>query len=172
MSHLKGRLQLFVLASSMLLCSSVWAGDYERNDVSARELGLVSGRFSAGDAPFGFTLRGAARRHTRFFYLAVELEAGATLRPGGYVALGGAVGLETAADAFTRLRGYAQLGVAGQWSHSSLHEVLLFHLEVGARIQLQSNVRPHSYLFVSSRASTNFNDYGAALALGVGWTFD
>ena len=161
-----------VLCALALWSVDAHAGDYERNDVSGREVALVGGRVPANDGPFGVTFRGVARRHTRFFYLAAELETGVTFRPGAYVAFGGAVGVETADNAYTRIRGYGQVGVAGQWSHTSPYEALVFHVELGARVQLQTNVRPHSYAFVGTRVNSNFKQYGVSLAAGVGWTFD
>ncbi len=164
--------RLVLLAALVGLPSLAWAGDYDRNLVAGRELGLYVQRTAVSGGPVSFLLRGTARRHVRYFYLGTELQLGATSRPGLYFSGGLAAGLETADTAYRPVRGYVEMGVSGQWTHSTLFEAFVFHTETGVRVLLQSNVRPHMYFHIGLRASTNFSTYGVGVATGVGWTFD
>ncbi len=166
------RLIACVLLLASLYATSAMAKDYERNDVSSRELGVLLARTSFASAPFATLVRGVARRHTRFFYVATEVMLGTTFKPAFYGSLGGAMGIESAEDAYQPVRGYLEVGVTGQWSQSSIFELLNIHLESGVRLQLKTTVRPHMYAHAGARLMTSFKTYGLGLTFGVGWTFD
>ncbi len=166
------RLVVMMCLATVLWATPASARDYDRNDVSGREIGLMIARTSLQGGPFAMLVRGVARRHTRFFYVAGEVMLGTTLEPTFYGSGGVAVGIETAEDAYKVKRGYAEVGVTGQWSRSSVFELLNLHVEVGLRLQLQTTDRPHLYAYVGTRVMTSFSTYGVGLASGVGWTFD
>lgn len=148
------------------------AGDYDRNAVMARELSLCAMRMPVEGAPIGATVRGTARSHLRYTYLAAEAQLGIStdLRP--IAQAGGAFGLETADDDWQPIRGYSELGVGLFWARSGLSDLLLFHLEAGARYMVRSFERPHLKLHMGMRASTNLGRLGFTLVTGVSWSFD
>lgn len=173
------------------------AGDFDRNDLQARELSLLA-VISPADIdpglaakcspkstlicshvvqPPGLVLRGTARRHMRQFYGAAELMVGATAPADGYgagpwIGGGASIGLESATDGFKRLRWYGELGGNLLWNNTSVGDLMVFFLESGARMQVQQFERPHVYLHVGARVMNNFRHFGYGLAAGVGWTFD
>jgi hypothetical protein len=173
------------------------AGDFDRNDLQARELAVLAvispADIDPGQAakcspkstlicshvvqPPALVLRGTARRHMRQFYGAAELMVGATAPADGFSAgpwIGGgaSIGLESATDGFRRLRWYGELGGNLLWNNTSVGDLMVFFLESGARIQVQQFERPHVYLHVGARVMNNFRHFGYGLAAGVGWTFD
>lgn len=127
--------------------------------------------------PIVLFVRGTARRQTRFFYVAGEAQVGVTFPSGGFsarpwLALGGAVGAETADDAWEKVRGYGELGTSLVYAHTRLADVLNFFVEGGLRYQVRSFERPHTLLHIGMRVLSNFSHVGYALQAGVGWTFD
>jgi hypothetical protein len=146
--------------------------DYDRNDVRGRELGIVTLIAPVADNPVGVALRGTARRHMRRLYVGLEAQLGATLLPGPWLLLAGAVGAETADDAWQPLRGYAEAGVGALYAHTQVFDVLVFHGEAGVRYQLQSFERPHVLVHLGLRGMYNFTTIGAQVVTGIGWTFD
>ena len=185
------------LIALLALATEARAGDFDRNDLQARELSLLTvispadidpglaAKCSPKDTlicshvvqPPGLVLRGTARRHIRQFYGAAELMVGATAPADGFsagpwVGGGASVGLESATDGFKRLRWYGELGGNLLWNNTSVGDLMVFFLESGARIQVQQFERPHVYLHVGARVMNNFRHFGYGLAAGVGWTFD
>lgn len=185
------------VALALLIPSLAWAGDYDRNDLSARELAVMP-FVSAADIdpglpgpctpgktavcqrvvqPVGLLLRGTARRHLRQFYGSGEILIGATAPTDGFstgpwIGGGAAIGLESATDGFRKLRWYGELGADLSFTNTSLGDLLNFFLEGGMRFQVQQFDRPHVYLHLGMRVSNNFRHFGYGLAGGVGWTFD
>lgn len=177
--------------------SLAWAGDYDRNDLSARELAVMpfispadidpelAKPCTAGKAticqhvvqPIGLLLRGTARRHRRQFYGSGEVLIGATAPTDGFSAMpwiggGAAIGMESATDGFRKLRWYGELGGDLAFTNTSLGDMLNFYLESGMRFQVQQFDRPHVYLHLGMRVTNNFRHFGYGLVGGVGWTFD
>lgn len=182
---------------TLLIPTVAWAGDYDRNDVSARELAIMpfvsaadidpglAGPCTPGKAsicqhvvqPMGLLLRGTARRHLRQFYGSGEVLIGATAPTDGFSAgpwIGGgaAIGLESATDGFRKMRWYGELGADLAFTNTTLGDLLNFFLEGGMRFQVQQFDRPHVYLHLGMRISNNFRHFGYGLASGIGWTFD
>jgi len=188
----------WLLVFALLIAAHpAYARDYDRNDVAERELTIgfglspldvdtrnivyCTGKQTICEANVQranlLTARGVARKHLRRFYLAGELEAGATLPAGNFpmhpwLAVGGMVGLETADNAWTTLRGFADLGVLVGWADTRLAESLTFTAEAGVRYQLQSTERPHMLLNLGVRGLYNFSHVGVMGFAGIGWTFD
>ena len=174
------------------------ARDYDRNDVAEREIAVGFGLspvdidtrapIYCSDAPSKtceanvqranvLTVRGTARRHIRHFYMALEAELGATLPAGvlpahPWLAGGGAVGLESANNAWDAWRGYAEIGVLAIWADTRLAEALAFTGEAGIRFQTSTADRPHTLLSLGLRGMYNFSYVGVMGFAGVGWTFD
>lgn len=188
---------LIGLIALLSLPTDASAGDFDRNDLQARELALLAvispADIDPGSAakcspkgtlicshvvqPPGLVLRGTARRHMRQFYGAAELMLGATAPADGFSAgpwIGGgaSIGMESATDGFKRLRWYGELGGNLLWNNTTVGDLMVFFLESGARIQVQQFERPHVYLHVGARVMNNFRHFGYGLAAGVGWTFD
>ncbi|MCO4760233.1 MAG: hypothetical protein KC502_01935 [Myxococcales bacterium] len=163
---------LLIALVCMLAPQTGTAKDYDRNDVSAREIGLMIARTSLQGGPFATLVRGAARRHTRFFYVGTEVMVGTTFEPTIYGSFGVLAGVETAQDSYKKVRGYAEVGASAQWSRSTVFEVLNLHLETGVRLQLHTVSRPHMYTHVGLRVMSSFRTYGVGLVGGMGWTFD
>ena len=187
-----------ILLAIFLFAQPALARDYDRNDVAERELSFgfglspvdvdtrppvacVSDPLKTCEANVTRTemvaIRGTARKHLRFFYLAGEVEVGATLPNGDFpahpwLAGGGAVGLETSNNAWDRLRAYGELGILALWADTRLAESMAFTGEVGMRFQVKSTDRPHVLLHVGLRAMYNFSYLGIMSFAGVGWTFD
>lgn len=184
-------------AAALSIARPVQAGDFDRNDVQARELAVMpvispadidpgrSAKCSATSAaicahvvqPPGLVLRGTARRHLRHFYGAGELMVGATAPADGFgagpwIGAGGAIGLESASDGFKRLRWYGEIGGNLVWNNTSVGDLMVFFAESGARMQVQQFERPHVYLHLGARVMNNFRHFGYGLAAGIGWTFD
>lgn len=127
--------------------------------------------------PIVLFVRGTARRQTRFFYVAGETQVGLTFPSAGFnagpwLALGGAVGVETVDDAWQRLRGYGEFGTQLTYTNTRLADMLSFSVEGGMRYQLQSFERPHTLVHIGLRVLSNFRHIGYALQAGIGWTFD
>lgn len=175
--------------------------DYDRNDVIGRELSLGfllsptdlrecpdgTRRFETKACkaavpptpvqPAGLVLRGTARRHQRWFYVATELQAGLLFpvadhgaRP--WLEVAGAAGAETAHDGYEKLRGYGELGVALLYAHTRLSDTLAFFAEGGMRYQVRTYERPHWLLHIGVRAMHNFSQLGLLVHAGLGFTFD
>ncbi len=191
-------LRWLAILGFVLCAAPAWARDYDRNDVAEREISIGYG-LSPLDvdtrAPTFCTdnpalvcvaneqraqllaIRGTARHHIRRFYIAGELELGATLPIGNFPAhpwlgVGGAVGLETANSGWERWRGYGELGVLVAWGDTRLAEMLAFTAEAGVRYQVQSTERPHLLLHLGLRGLYNFAYVGVMSFAGVSWTFD
>lgn len=193
--------RLLLIGASVVFASALpslsWAGDYDRNDVRARELTIMplispadidpelSKPCAPGKAlicdhvvrPIGLLLRGTARRHLRRFYGSGEILIGATAPTDGFgghpwIGGGAAIGIESASDGFRRLRWYGELGGDVVFTYTSLGDMLNFFLEGGMRFQVQQFDRPHVYLHLGMRVLNNFRHFGYGLAGGVGWTFD
>lgn len=182
----------------LILPTSAFALDYDRNEVVSRELafGGMMAPFdvdprppvrctydkrliceSYDSKPVGFFIRGTARRHRRNFYVGAEMQLGLTLPldsfgPHPWIGGGGAIGVETADNGWARVRGYSELGVGIYFSNSSITDMLNFFAEVGARYQLRVFDRPHFLLHLGIRGMTSFSEIGLQIAAGVGWTFD
>ncbi len=173
------------------------AGDYERNEVNGRELavGFATWPDDLDERPaakcpskptavcsneafgIGPILRGAARRHRGNLYVATEAILGLRLPAGGYSAfptlgVGGAIGWETAADSYKRLRGYFEIGAGMIYTGTAMTDLFKLHVESGLRYRVQTYERPHAYLHIAARAMSNFAHGGSALTAGVGWAFD
>lgn len=191
---------LLVQASLLLAClmaaSSALALDYETNDVSVRELALggmyapvdvdlrVKARCPGSTAvcanvsqPFGAFVRGAARRHRRYFYLGWELQAGvltptATSGSRPWIFAGGVAGGETAANSYAPLRGYAEAGLGGAWANTRLGDTMQIFVEGGVRYRIATLLRPHWTLHAGVRGISNFSLFGTQIHVGLGWAFD
>lgn len=167
-----------LLLASLLLSTSAHALDYDRNDVVLRGVGLGFAlapitpvcRTCSG-SPVSF-VRGVAGRQTRFLYVDIEAQVGVVFNGHPWLGLGGAVGGETADNAFVRLRGYAEAGVAMIWMSNKLSDTLAFSGEVGLRYQVRSYSRPHTLLYIGARGLTNFNHLGGMVLGGLMWSFD
>lgn len=193
----RGGVAAALLLAALAIPQAADAGDFDRNDLQARELALMpvispadidpalSGKCSPKSAlvcahvvqPPGLTLRGTARRHLRQFYGAAEVTIGATAPADGFSAgpwIGGgaAIGIESATDGYKRLRWYGELGANLLWNNTTLGDVMVFFVESGARMQVQQFERPHVYLHLGARVMNNFRHFGYGLAAGIGWTFD
>ena len=185
------------LAAVALVGRPAFGGDYDRNEVSARELAVAVAilpddldRRPAGPCTgvptkncsnfiqaFGAVVRGTARRHRGNLYVGTEAWLGLHVPQqqfsgGPVIGVGGSVGWESAADGFRRLRGYVEGGVGLMWSGTAPSDLLKFHGEFGMRYQVQQFDRPHTYLHIGARAMTNFNNFGGTMVTGVGWSFD
>ncbi len=146
--------------------------DYDRNDVRARELGVNTLIAPINGAPLGLLVHGTARRNKRHLYLAMELQLGALVDHHPWVQLGGAVGGETADDAWTRLRGYGEVGTALIYANTKVADTLAFFGELGVRYQLRAFERPHLQVTGGLRGMTNFSHLGLLAQVGLAWTFD
>ncbi|MBI5611154.1 MAG: hypothetical protein HY902_19935 [Deltaproteobacteria bacterium] len=191
------RLALPVALLAILLPpSTAYALDYDLNDLADRELG-IGGALAPTDVdprgpakcptssaicanvtqPFGTLLRGTARRHRGHLYMSTELLLGLTWPTGSlpahpWFAVGGAIGAETAADGYARVRGYGEFGADIVWTNSSVFDILHVFTEVGLRLQVQQYGRPHTLLFLGARALSNLDRIGLGIFGGVGFTFD
>lgn len=182
----------------LFVASPAQARDYDRNDLAERELSVGFGLspmdvdtrspvVCANDPSRNclenvaraeiIVIRGTARRHIRDFYMAAEAELGASLPVAEFpvhpwLAVGGAVGFETADNGWDRLRGYAEIGALGIWANTRLAEQLAFTAEGGVRYVLSSTERPHVLLHLGLRGLYNFSYFGVMSFAGVSWTFD
>lgn len=191
------RLAATIAVAAAGLTRPAWAGDYDRNDLSARELAgtaMVMPDDLDERAPgpcvgntkltcpnqslaLGMAVRGSARRHRGNFYVGTEAWLGmhfpqAQFSAGPVIGVGGLAGAETAADGYRRLRGYGEVGIDVLYAGTRVSDVFKVFTEFGLRYQTQTFDRPHSYLHIGSRISTNFNHFGIGMAVGMGWTFD
>ncbi len=172
--------------------------DYDLNDLADRELG-IGGALAPTDIdpraptqcasnpktvcaanltqPFANLLRGSARRHRGHMYLGTELLLGLSWPTGAlpahpWLAVGGTLGAETAADGFARVRGYGEIGFDVAWTKTNVFDVLHVFSELGLRLQVQQYGRPHTVLFLGTRVMSNLSHMGLGLFGGVGFTFD
>lgn len=166
------RLALFTALACLGLPAPCHGLDYDRNDVRARELGIITMIAPIADQPFGMAVYGSARRHRRFLYMGTELQLGALVNGHPWVSAGGIVGVETADDAWARVRGYAEAGTALIFAYTKITDVLGFFGEVGVRYQLRALERPHLQITGGLRGLTNFSHGGVAAQIGLAWTFD
>ncbi len=157
---------------------SASALDYERNDVSGRFLGFgitrapVKAECRTCSPPLAAFLRAFASRHRRYLYVAAEAQAGALFDGRPWLGVGGAMGLETADNAFVAIRGYGELGVNLTYMNSIVADYLDGHTEFGIRYQVRDFARPHMTIQGGLRLGSNFSHFMAAITLGVLWTFD
>lgn len=185
---------LLVLAS--LAPAAALSLDYETNDVSVREL-AVGVQYASVDAdtrvkgncpgttvvcpnlsqPWGTFVRGAARRHRRYFYLGWELQVGTLFpttasgaRP--WLFAGGMAGGETSASSFAPIRGYAEAGLGAAWANTRLGDSFQMFAEGGVRYRLLTRWRPHWTVSAGIRATSNFALTGVQGNIGLGWAFD
>lgn len=161
-----------LLGASATLSPPAHGLDYDRNDVRARELGLGTVLAPVAGRPLGLFVQGTARRHRRSIYLSTQLQLGALLGGLPWVHLAGAVGMETADDAWVRVRGYGELGTGIIFANTRLSDTLAFFGEVGVRYQIRAFARPHLLLHAGLRGMTNFSHAGVQAQVGVAWTFD
>ncbi len=189
--------RLVVPALALCVAQSALAGDYDRNDVQAREVGLFVGILPADQdlrpqgpcisdkaqtckfvtLPLAATVRGTARRHVRNLYFGTEVIVGITAPAAPYntglvLGAGAKVGLETAEDGFKRLRGYGEFGVDILYAGTKVVDWLNFFVEGGMRYQVLTYERPHTHLYLAARGMSNFSHLGIGLTAGLGWTFD
>lgn len=148
------------------------AGDYDRNDVSGRSLGLLVLSLPIAGAPLGVLAHGVARKHNGFLVLGSELAAGVATDGRAVLTGGAVVGVESAADAWQPVRGYGEVGASVFWAQTGLFEALTMHVEGGVRYQLKAYGRPHLLLSVGLRLLTNFGRVGWAAPVALLWTFD
>ncbi len=185
-----------VLLAALAVPNLAQALDYDLNDLAGREIG-IGGALAPTDVdlraavkcpagktncdnitqPFGTVLRGTARRHRGHLYMATEALLGLTWPTGSlpahpWIGVGGALGFETAADGFARVRGYGELGADIVWTNTTVFDVLHVFTEFGLRLQVQQFGRPHTLLFLGARAMTNLDHIGLGMFGGVGFTFD
>jgi len=163
---------VIVVAAGLASPRAADALDYDRNDVRARELGLNMVVAPIAGNPLGILLHGKARRHRRQLYIGSELQVGALLDGHPWLGVGCMVGGETAADAWARERGYAELGTTLSYMNTKLGDALGFFAEVGVRYQVRAFDRPHLLITVGARGMTNFLHAGVAAQMGLAWTFD
>ena len=175
----------------------VFALDYETNDLSTREL-AIGGMVAAVDTdpaprgkcgptsgqtcdnvvqPFGVFVRGAARRHRRYFYVGSELQVGILLPESGQTARpwlmwAGVVGGETTPSGYTRFRGYAETGIGMAFANTKIGDMLQVFAEGGIRYRLQTHTRPHLTAHAGLRVITNLELTGMQAQVGLGWAFD
>jgi hypothetical protein len=192
-------LRWLAILGILFVAQPAWARDYDRNDVAERELSLGFGLapvdvdprnpqacaapnaaitcIENSSRPAVLLIRGTARHHIRHFYLAGELELGATMPVAEFpahpwLAAGGAVGFETSGNAWDLLRGYGEIGILGVWANTTIAEILTFTAEAGVRYQIFSAARPHMLLHLGVRGMYNFSYFGVMSFAGVSWTFD
>lgn len=161
-----------VAACGLIGWTDVYALDYDRNDVRARELGVVAMIAPLARSPAGIAIRGTARRHSRFVYVGTEAQIGVQGSPGPWFAASVVVGGETADDAWRPLRGYGEIGTGLVVAWTRLSDLLAFHIEAGARYQVRTYGRPHMELGLGGRVLSNFNHIGVQLTTSVAWRFD
>jgi len=188
---------LALAAATVAGAAPAHAGDYDRNDVSGRELAawfavLPTDRDPRKPGPcitaktqtcqfvtlpLAFGVRGSARRHARQTYLGVEALIGVSAPPSPYdasiaIGVGATLGVETADDAYRRLRGYGELGIDVLYAGTRVNDWVTVFAEAGMRYQAIAYERPHTYLHIGARITNNFVHFGGHLSAGVGWTFD
>ncbi|MSP90272.1 MAG: hypothetical protein EXR79_00465 [Myxococcales bacterium] len=164
-----------IVAALLWMACFVPAGqalDYDRNDVRAREVGVVAMIAPIAGAPAGLAVRGAARRHSRFVYFGTEAQLGIQGTPGPWLSAAVVVGGETANDAWRPLRGYGELGTGLVVAWTRLSDLLAFHLEGGVRYQVRTYGRPHMEVGIGGRIISNFNNIGVQFTTSVAWRFD
>jgi hypothetical protein len=175
----------------------VLALDYETNDLSTREL-AIGGMIATADTdpavktkcgpdgtqtcenivqPFGIFVRGAARRHRRYFYLGSEVQVGVLLPQSGQTARpwlmwAGVFGGETSPSGYTRLRGYGEAGMGMAFANTKIGDTLQVFAEGGMRYRLQTHTRPHLIAHAGLRVTTNLGLTGMQAQVGLGWAFD
>lgn len=190
------RLRWLATVLGCLLAGSAFGLDYETNDVSVRELAVgvqyasvdvdtrVKGNCPGTTAvctnlsqPWGTFVRGAARRHRRYFYLGWELQVGTLFpttasgaRP--WLFAGGMAGGETSASSFAPIRGYAEAGLGAAWANTRLGDSFQMFAEGGVRYRLLTRWRPHWTVSAGIRATSNFALTGVQGNIGLGWAFD
>lgn len=155
-----------------LAAAPVHAGDYDRNDIAGRGVGLVAGALPIQGAPLMIGAQASARKHMRWLVLGTELIVGGHSEGHFTGIVSGFAGAETSTNAFTRIRGYGELGASMMYAGSRLGDTLLFYAEGGLRIKLRSFARPHLSFQIGWRAMLNFNAFGWMLPVGVQWAFD
>ncbi|MBM4342441.1 MAG: hypothetical protein FJ100_03570 [Deltaproteobacteria bacterium] len=190
------------MATVAIAAATAWpqlaaAGDFERNEVLGRELaagvavvpddidfrapgpcpGATKVQCLNQSLAVGPIVRGAARRHRGNLYLGSEVVLGMRVPLGEFSAFpiigaGAAIGWETAADSYKRLRGYGEFGASLVYSGTRASDLLKFHVEAGLRYRVKTYERPHSYIHIGARVINNFAHFGAALFSGIGWAFD
>ena len=162
-----------LLVTALLLAPGLaQAGDYDRNVVLSRELGVGAMMLPLDGAPVAFLARATARSHVRHFYFGGELSAGFVLDVRPMVSTAATIGMESADNAWEPLRAYGEAGGGLFWAMSSPRELLNFHIEGGVRYLVRSYRRPHLSLHMGVRALTNFGHAGGTVICGATWTFD
>lgn len=167
-----------VAACLLLAARPAQALDYERNDIVVRGLGVgfavapIKAPCRTCSAPAVSFIRGVASRQTRFLYFSAETQLGVMFDGGPWLSLGGAVGAETADNAFVKLRGYGEIGTAFTYMNTSIYDYLMFSVEAGLRYQVSDYDRPHSMLYIGARLFTNIQNVSGMVHGGLMWTFD
>ncbi|MEY3014171.1 MAG: hypothetical protein RIT45_2906 [Pseudomonadota bacterium] len=162
---------LFLLVGSML-ASTAYAGDYDRNEVAGRSIGLLVGSAPIDNRPLTIMVQGAARKQNRWLTLGTQIALGAHFDGHVVVMAGGVAGIESTSSDWTLLRGYLELGANIFYAGSRLGDTLVFHVEGGLRLKLRAFARPHLSLQLGLRGMSNFNRFGWLVPIGLHWTFD
>ena len=161
-----------VLLLALLAPGVSQAGDYDRNVVLSRELGVGAMMLPVQDAPVAIFARATARKHLRYLYFGGEFSAGLVLDIRPMFSVAGAIGLESANDAWQPLRAYGEAGAGLFWANTSPRELLNLHLEAGVRYLMHAYRRPHLSIHMGVRALTNFARPGGTVVCGATWAFD
>ncbi|GEM_PF-2828263 len=148
--------------------------DYELNDVQGREISVGVARAPVDSLSIAFLARGSARRQSRYLYSGATLMLGWVLDNRPLAMATGEIGVESASDAFTKVRFYGELGAGLFWAASEKPwlELLTFHAEGGIRWNLRTWARPHWQLATGVRLFANFQAIGLGLFTGVNFKFD
>lgn len=167
-------LGLFVLLIGVLVTVDANALNYERNDLRARELSLAIMRTPDTGLPLSIAVRGSARRHIRHVYYGTSALLGWSSANRPVTMLSVAIGLESAATAFQRMRGYGELGAGAFWgaTESPLKDLMTFHAEGGIRWNIRDWSRPHWQIVFGVRVFANFENIGWAAITGMNFNFE
>ena len=157
-----------------------WAGDYDRNDVAVRAVGLSVGiapierttGCKSCSLPVATMVHGVAAHQRRNLYLGGEAGVGVTDDARPWLMAGALLGVETAASAQEKLRAYGEFLTSINYFHTRMSDTLAFSLEVGMRYQVRDYQRPHTLVALGVRVGNNLHHNFAMLHAGLVWTFD
>ena len=148
------------------------AGDYARNDVSKRKLNFVAMELPSADQTIALMAHGSMSQQIHHLYLGAETLVGSTVEGRPVIGVGLFVGLDAAADAWTPVSMYAQVGSNLLYTFRGIQDLLVFHLETGLRFLVSSHSSPLCELQVGVRVGTSLQHTNVAFVIGGGLSYD